>query len=279
MTKPVLPFLETMITQVCNLSCEGCTNYSDLTHSGYVPWSQGHTWISAWLEHVDILDFGIMGGEPMINPEWQDWVAGVRKLMPHSQIRFTTNGTLLTKHPDILEFLRDVGNVVFKITVHTDDDAVESFINDLFQRYAWNPVVEHGINRWSMDQGIRLQINRPDTFLRTFQGTYNTMRPWHSAPEQAFEICCQKTCPLLYQGNIYKCSTAGLLRDVLERHDQPNWQEWESYLPQPLSVDSPHSDIVNFVENFGKPHSICGQCPEQSNHLGAIEHRMRVVKK
>ena len=39
--KPTLPFLETMITQVCNLSCEGCTNYSDLEHKGYVKWKDG----------------------------------------------------------------------------------------------------------------------------------------------------------------------------------------------------------------------------------------------
>ena len=30
MTKMVLPFIETMVTQACNLSCRGCSNYSDL---------------------------------------------------------------------------------------------------------------------------------------------------------------------------------------------------------------------------------------------------------
>lgn len=28
--KPLLSFLKTMVTQACNLSCQGCTNYSDL---------------------------------------------------------------------------------------------------------------------------------------------------------------------------------------------------------------------------------------------------------
>ena len=37
--KLTLPFLETMATQACNLSCEGCTNYSDLNHNGYITWA------------------------------------------------------------------------------------------------------------------------------------------------------------------------------------------------------------------------------------------------
>jgi hypothetical protein len=53
--RPQLPFLETMITQVCNLSCHGCTNFSDLTHSGYVSWNQGKQWVESWIEHIDIL--------------------------------------------------------------------------------------------------------------------------------------------------------------------------------------------------------------------------------
>ena len=92
--KQVLPFLETMITQTCQLSCLGCTNYSDLRHSGYIKWKDGKRDLEQWLERIDIPDFGIMGGEPLINPEVIQWLIGVRELMPDSQIRFTTNGLL-----------------------------------------------------------------------------------------------------------------------------------------------------------------------------------------
>ena len=48
MHKPVLPYLEMMTNQSCNLACYGCTNYSDLRHSGYVTWAQGKEQISNW---------------------------------------------------------------------------------------------------------------------------------------------------------------------------------------------------------------------------------------
>ena len=113
----VLPFVETMITQVCNLSCLGCTNYSDIKHSGYVSWNEGKKQIESWLARLHINDFGIMGGEPLINPEVREWLIGVRELLPDSQIRFTTNGELLYKNFDILELAHDIGNVVFKVTI------------------------------------------------------------------------------------------------------------------------------------------------------------------
>ena len=106
---PRLPFLETMITQACNLSCLGCTNYSDLPHSGYVSWSQGRKSLERWLTRVRIDDFGIMGGEPLLNPEWKQWLMGVRELLPQAQIRFTTNGVLLHRWPNILDFLQGIG--------------------------------------------------------------------------------------------------------------------------------------------------------------------------
>ena len=132
-SKPCLPFLETMITQICNLSCEGCTNYSDLSHSGYVSWHQGRKQLESWLQRLDISDFGIMGGEPLINPKWRDWILGVRELMPQSQIRFTTNGLLLHKAPDILDLLESVGNIVFKITVHVRSRDLEGKISDIMK--------------------------------------------------------------------------------------------------------------------------------------------------
>ena len=58
--KPVLPYLEMMANQSCNLACHGCTNYSDLRHSGYVTWAQGKEQISNWITRIDIPDFGII---------------------------------------------------------------------------------------------------------------------------------------------------------------------------------------------------------------------------
>lgn len=272
MNKPILPFVETMITQVCNLSCTGCTNYSDLPHKGYVPWSQGRSWVSAWLERVDIPDFGIMGGEPLINPEVGEWIQGIRDLLPKSQVRFTTNGILLHKNLDIIDLLSDIGNCVFKITVHKQDADVEEVIETIFNKYKWNTITEYGINRYITDNGFRFQINRPEIFLKTYQRNYNNMIPHNNNPENAFDVCCQKTCPLLYNGRIYKCSTSGLLQETLERFNKPNSELWAPYATEGIGVECSIQKLQAFIDNFGQANNICSMCPSASDVDSLINH-------
>lgn len=274
--KPVLPFLETMITQVCNLSCAGCTNYSDLDHKGYVRWDDGKQQLESWLERLDIPDFGIMGGEPLINPQWRRWLYGVRELLPTSQIRFTTNGLLLRKYPDIIDEMTEVGNVVFKITAHTAD--ADDFIEQALSTHQFKQVNEYGIQRWRGANNIRFQVNRPERFVKTFQGTYATMTPHHSVPELAFDNCCQQTCPLLYNGRIYKCSTAGLLRDTLNRFNR-SLEEWQDYLHDGIGTDSSDLAVEQFIANFGRPATICGQCPTAEDTASVIIHADTVLYK
>jgi sulfatase maturation enzyme AslB (radical SAM superfamily) len=277
MPKLLLPFLETMVTQVCNLSCKGCTNYSDQRHSGYVSWAQGRTWLEPWLDLIDVPDFGIMGGEPLINPEIQLWLLGARALMPNSQLRFTTNGLLLHKWPDLIPLLHDIGNCVFKITVHVDDPELENTIKEIFSRYHWNPVTEYGISRWKTTNNLTFQINRPTQFLKTFQGPYHNMVPFNSNPAAAFDVCVQKTCPLLHQGRIYKCSTSALLLDTLDRYNRPNWEQWAPYIESGISPESDYQFIVDFVNNFGKPHFRCKQCPDST--AIPLQHLFNVKRK
>jgi organic radical activating enzyme len=274
--KPVLPFVETMLTQACNLSCKGCTNFSDLTHKGYVSWSEGKEWLSEWKKCIEIPDFGIMGGEPLINPECKDWLVGVREILPDSQIRFTTNGLLLEKHWDVLDVIQDIGNTVFKITVHVDDKKLENTIQKVFDRYDWEPVYEFGIHRWVTENDIRFQINRPDKFVKTFKNDYPNMSPWHANPVEAFNNCIQQTCPLMYNGRIYKCSTSALIKDTLGRYDFPNWEEWEPYMSEGIHWTSDINDIESFIDNFGKPNKICAQCPSASQTDSIVDHKIHV---
>jgi organic radical activating enzyme len=272
-----LPFLETMITQACNISCLGCTNYSDLRHSGYVTWADGSRDIESWLDRIDINEFGIIGGEPLINPEWRDWIQGLRRMMPNAQLRFTTNGLLLDRALDILDLCESVGNIVFKITVHAHNDQLEEHIRFFKNSKPWTPVSEYGIDRWAGPNNVRFQINRPQKFVKSYKNDYHNMQPWHSDPAKAFDICCQKTCPLLYQGRIYKCSTSGLLKHTLERFGNPNIEQWQPYLSPGISVNDPNDVIQRFCDNFGLPDAICAQCPTKEH--GVIDHYSTVVFK
>lgn len=275
--KPVLPFLETMATQACNLSCLGCTNYSNLPFKGYVSWSQAKSWLEPWLERIDIAEFGIIGGEPLLNPEIKSWLYGCRELLPTQQLRFTTNGLLIKSTDELLKICDDIGNIVFKITVHVDDHKLEEKIKEIFESRPWKLVTEHGIQRWALPNGVRFQVNRPQQFVMTYRGPLSGMMPHHSNPSKAFDLCIQKTCPLLWNGKIYKCSTAGLIKDALDKANATTKQHWKNFIDPGITPESRIEDIEKFIDNFGKPNSICAQCPQDSKFL--IPHATSVFLK
>jgi len=271
-----IPYTEIMVTQVCNLVCPGCSTYSDLQHKGYKSWRQGLTEIEPWLNRVKFDHFGIMGGEPLINPEIKQWLTGIRELMPDTVIRFPTNATLLHKHLDVVDLLHELGNVIFKITVHQrHNEKVEGAIEYIQNKFNWKPVFEYNVHRFVTDNKFKFQVNRPKSFFKTFSGEYHNAAPYNSDPVDAFEVCHQKECPLLHNGRIYKCSTSGLMDEVLSRHGYPNVELWETYLDNSLngSIGLEDSDaaLQDFVNNMRKPHATCRQCPNKNN-IESINH-------
>lgn len=277
--KPVIPYLEMMANQSCNLACYGCTNYSDLRHSGYVTWAQGKEQISNWITRIDIPDFGIIGGEPLINPDIEKWITGLRELLPDAQIRFVTNGLLLHKKPHIIKLLEEIGNCVFKITVHVHNEQLENIIASIYDSYDWQPIEEYGLHRHVVNNDFKFQVNRPDKFFKTYQGTYSNMMPHNSNPVQAFDICVQKQCPLLYDGKIYKCSTAGLLKDTLQKVGNPNIDHWQPFIIDGLSPDCDDAELLSYINNFGQPHAMCRQCPTKQDHASIVNHYENVKTK
>jgi organic radical activating enzyme len=275
-----LPFVETMITYACNLSCAGCTNYSDYNMKGSVSWKQGKEWLDAWIERVEIADFGIMGGEPTLNPECEQWIYGVRSLLPNSQIRFTTNGVNFHKNSQVLDWCVDVGNTVFKFTLHEDKPYAKDAINFVFKKYGWKPITEYGINRWIGPNQTRFQINSPTQFFKTYQGTFGSMKPHNNNPKDAFDMCIQQTCPLLYEGSIYKCSSIALLNRVLNDWKQPITNDWKPYTDYiGITPNSSDREIRQFIQNFGRPHKICSMCPTKKDTQSVLNHRTNVISK
>ena len=277
--KHTIPYVEAIVTQVCNLVCPGCSTYSDLHYKGYTQWDDARQEIEPWLERVNFEHFGIMGGEPLINPRIRDWLIGMRELMPDTVIRFPVNGTLLHKHLDIVDLLHDMGNVIFKITVHTSDESTENAIDYISKRYNWKPVYEYGVNRFVTGNNFKFQVNRPQEFYKTFQNDYTNAAPYSSDPQAAFEQCHQKECPLLINGRIYKCSTSGLMDGVLARHGYPNQEQWAPYLDNAkngsIGLDATGDEIEQFIANIRQPHSTCQQCPTQHT-VTTINHPQTV---
>lgn len=268
-----------MLIYPCNLKCDGCSTFSDLTVNGYVTSEQGLAWLEPWTHRLDIQAWGAMGGEPLMNPDIYNWITGVRKLLPNAQIRFVTNGLLLEKHWKLVKLLSEMGNCILKISVHLEDEKITRIIDKIKKTWDWTPVHEYGIHRWSMPNDFKFQINYPKQFTRTFRNNYQNMMPYDSSPAEAFDNCHQQTCAMLLRDQIYKCSNTALIPDILEKFNRPNWEMWQPYVNQGLSIDATDSALNNFINNFGKPHSVCQQCPTKNDVESTVDHLSTVTFK
>lgn len=269
-----------MVMRNCNLSCEGCTTFSDYIHpSKYPSIEEIISDLKLWENRLIYDHIGTMGGEPLLNPNIQELLVRLRQEFPQVTIRFVTNGLLLEKHKSIIDTMYELGNVILKISKHVNDQKINTIVKYIMNRFNWEPVTEFHIHRWLTTNNFRFQINAPEKFYRTFKGTYFNMLPHNNNPIEAFDLCVQKTCPLLYNKKLFKCGTLALTQDMLEKTNQKDKKEWLPYLDKGLNHDADDTELKKWIDNFGKPNAVCRQCPTKNDITSIIDHRKNVIFK
>jgi uncharacterized Fe-S cluster-containing radical SAM superfamily protein len=92
MDKSILDYVEFHITNICNFNCPNCSRFSNYQFSGYEKWKDYADAYKEWSNKIDILKFSILGGEPMMNPDYLLWIENIVNLWPNAQGIFVTNG-------------------------------------------------------------------------------------------------------------------------------------------------------------------------------------------
>lgn len=275
---PRIAYLETMVTYACTLSCVGCTNYSDYNmRGGYVKWATAKPWLDTLFSRMRVDCFGLIGGEPFLNPEFETWVREFKTNYPFVTLMISTNGQLFDKNTWILDCMEQYGMIYLKLSDHIPGaEYFQNAVNIVLQRFAWQKV-DH--KYFYQDKILDFEISSTPNFLKTYRGSVNSMKPYHSDPIKAFEICSQKICPLLENGKLYKCSSVGVLHRVLQDHNSLDDSDWQKYLNTGLPLECTDEELVAWANNFGKPNmSICSMCPT-SNDQPWIKHFDHVKSK
>lgn len=278
---PRISLLETMATFSCTLACRSCTNYSDYgMKGGYVRWSQMQDWLDVLFTRLRVDCFSVIGGEPFLNPELENWVNSFRERYPYITLMILTNATLLDKNWWILDSMAKHGMIYLKMTNHQPNlGYFEAAKRKLLDNFPWQ---YQGDDYWFEPSKILdLRIESPPIFMRTFRGEYGNMKPYDNDPAEAFKICNQQICPLFVDGKLYKCSTAGLLHRVLKDHSQLDDLDWQPYVDKGLTLDCSDQELEAYADNFGKPHAICRMCPISKDdpyhkHFSSVQSRMKL---
>lgn len=94
--KAFIPQLEANIIDSCNLNCKGCAHYSNLFDDSEIyPLNEYERDIKQIARNADILNFYILGGEPLKLKNLDEYLRITKRFLPNTNLRLITNGLLV----------------------------------------------------------------------------------------------------------------------------------------------------------------------------------------
>lgn len=109
------------ITNVCNLNCDNCSYLNNYPVKGHQRWKDNEESCRAWAKKVNPALITVLGGEPMLNPDFLLWIEGLASIWPDTEIRINTNGTGFDRWPTLYDvLLKHQGRINLSISNHNE---------------------------------------------------------------------------------------------------------------------------------------------------------------
>lgn len=239
--RPVLDVVEMHLTDHCNLNCAGCLHFTPLAGRWFADVQEVKRDLKAlrgkfrFIRHVTLL-----GGEPLLHPEYEKFVEAVKEVSPESLVTIVTNGVLL--RGETLERFLGVcaeNRVRVKWTVY--------------------PPVEH--RREELVQAFRRA--KVEMFMVDVGDFYVKMNPGGGDPKKAMRFCRKMTyCPYLRDGRLYACAQAYHVRDYIAAWEKETGERSKMCPSRGLDVHDPKIGGLAMLEYLMTPCETCRFCAD-----------------
>jgi len=231
--RPHLRYLETALTDHCNLNCGGCGHLAPLAppwFANVAQYEKDMRQLAHYFANIDRIR--LMGGEPLLHPEVTTLLVCTRRWFPRSNIRLVTNGILLKEmNCDFWQFCRNHG-IGIDVTIYPPTARKAEDIANLVK-----------------DNGLEVIVTNMTHFFahRNLKGD--------SDPTRAMAECRKNFyCPYLLEGRLYICSLPALAH----------------YFNAKFNTDIPHTGYVDIYSDhltgrrilrfLDKPADVCRYC-------------------
>lgn len=243
--KPQLQYLETHIVDHCNLNCKACCHYCNVTKPNFIKIDDFCSDMKELSKKFNIGQIRLMGGEPLLAPNINDFLTSTRQYFPNSDIRLVTNGILLSKQPESFWETLKITKIKIDLTKYPIEGITFSKGLDAIGKHVFN----HYRND---DWGFCIQENAMGDFwiAANFQLTMDSRGL--NNPADAFAKCPYKRCINLINGKLVHCPTAGYLHN------------YNSYFNKNLSteegIDIYKNSANEIMDYLSKPIETCKYC-------------------
>ncbi len=193
--KEVIPYLETNIVDGCNLKCKGCTHFAQLfTTKDFYSLENYNRDLAQLSDMCDVVQVRLLGGEPLMLENIEEYVIATRTIMPRADISIVTNGLLINKMTNRFFHVLKESDAYINISVYPPTQKKLDKIISLLQKQEVSFSLQ-----WTEDKEM-IDIFWANLSLR---GDSNVM--------VSSKICHSSGCRFLRNGRLYKCPTEGLI--------------------------------------------------------------------
>lgn len=111
---PRLQHLDIHLTDHCNLNCKSCEHYSSIAEPAFADLAQFEAELARLAELFSgIEQVYLLGGEPLLHPEVEEFVRVARRYLPETRICLMSNGVLVPRMGESFwDALRETGTVL-----------------------------------------------------------------------------------------------------------------------------------------------------------------------
>lgn len=254
-----IPHLESHISHACNLTCEGCSDFTNHGYSEIMSVDTLEEWFSLWNKRIYPKEFALLGGEPLLNPNLIEILYMTQRMWPRKdgdpKLELVTNGLLIPKWPDLGRILKDTG---FRITISLHGDKNNEPYKKRMKKSF--DIVNKWIKEYKIEVSMEPSVN---SWRKIYKGFGVTSEPYEDGdPEESWNNChCEQDCFQLHERNLYKCPPISYLPLLKKKYGPLLSEKWDPYLKYvPLTPDCSDEEIVEFFNR--KCESVCGMCPK-----------------
>lgn len=190
-----LPHVEIHAMDACNLNCVACTHFAPIFKREKPDTKERFLDIALLRKKIaSIVNFFIMGGEPLLNDELEKYVIEVRKQYPEASIIIVTNGLLLPQCSDKLLELLNRNNVCVSISEYAPTHRI---INQIINRLNDHNVI-YNIRPFNQKEKFNLPLSRIKT-------------------EEKY--CISQECINIWNKKIARCPTLMYIAELNQKFD------------------------------------------------------------
>lgn len=255
-----IPYLETYLTRGCNLRCNFCSHHNPVRR-GIEPRETLLHSFEEWGKRLRPDKFALLGGEPLLHPNFPELVLAARRYFPDSVISITTNGLLLPKLSDetLRSFSRS-GQIVFLVSRHLKTPEYDVMLDDMSERF----------------ESARIPLTMEPFFEKWktlhLQNEVGEAIPAKSDPETAFRHCHSNLCRNILGDTLSFCSV--LTNTAQGYREGALREEWKVALShKPMTLENTRDEIFSYLKKTVWP--VCSMCPET---LESVEPRQLTIE-